>query len=639
MAIKSVKQQGLGGLDVTLLKSQGNFATGGSVADLNGYRVHVFNGTATFNALLPINVEYLIVAGGGSAGSPQYHCGGGGAGGVLQGSCLVNAGTYTVTVGSGGSNPGGSNTKGNNGSNSSFNGLTAIGGGGGGVYADLTGKNGGSGGGSGAQASVVGTAGTGTAGQGYNGGAFDGAASGTKHGGGGGGAGGAGTTGGNSTGGNGGVGILSAISGTLKYYAGGGAGSTENVSESTTGGLGGGGNGNYNTGENGTTNTGSGGGGGERIAPTTSGSGGSGIVIIRYKINSNSPTLSTPIITDGLVYSVDADNVASYTTKANIVGAKIYSSFGNVASATRSANYTVQYSDDNSSWTTAFTGIMSNNGNCGIQYGSGTGNGSYGYHRYWRYVEGSAVVQHHPRSSRIMLTDINGIDYVIVKYVDDNKADSGTYQVGTVTVDLASRWHDLSISNNSAGLSNSPTYNSNYGGYFSFNGSTQTIPIGSILNAYPFTVSFWASHPTSWISTGSDGLYQLLNMSIASQRVSIGIVKVAGWTSGPTIMYGGSNHWSINAATAGMGTGFTNVVYVVYGSNNSSHAIYVNGVSQTMVNNGGAHGGTAGWQIASNGNSAEYWPGNIASVQVYNKTLSQAEVNQNFNALRGKFGI
>jgi hypothetical protein len=104
-------------------------------------------------------------------------------------------------------------------------------------------------------------------------------------------------------------------------------------------------------------------------------------------------------------------------------------------------------------------------------------------------------------------------------------------------------------------------------------------------------------------------------------------------------MYGGSNHWSINASTAGMGTGFTNVTWVVYGSNNSSHAIYVNGVSQTMVNNGGAHGGVPGWQIASNGNGAEYWPGNIASVQVYNKTLSQAEVNQNFNALRGKFGI
>ena len=639
MGIKSIKQQGLGGLEVTLLKSQGNLATGGSIANLNGYRIHIFNSTATFNALLPLNVEYLIVAGGGSAGSPQYHSGGGGAGGVLQGSCLVNAGTYTVTVGSGGSNPGGSNTKGNNGSNSSFNGLTALGGGGAGVYSNQTGLSGGSGGGGGAQGGIVGTAGTGTSGQGYNGGSFDGTSS-NKHGGGGGGAGGAGTTGGVSTGGNGGIGILSSISGILNYYGGGGGGSTETLGETTTGGLGGGGNGNHNTGENGTANTGGGGGGGERVAPATSGSGGSGIIIIRYKINSNTPTLSTPIITNGLVYSVVGDNVASYTTKANIVGAKIYSTFGNVASSTRSANYTVQYSDDNSSWTTAFTGVMSNNGNCGIQLGSGTGSGSYGYRRYWRYVEGSAVVSHHPRCSRIMLTDINGIDYVIVKYVDDNKADSGTYQPGTVTVDLASRWHDLSISSNSVGLSNNPTYNSNYGGYFSFNGTTQTIPIGSILNAYPFTVSFWASYPYSGWAPPSDGMDELMNMSISGQRISIGTIKNTGWPTGPTLMYGGSNHYSFDGSSAlSTANQFYNVVWAVTGSNDSNHKIYVNGVSQTLTNNGGAHGGTAGWQIASNGNDGEYWIGSIASVQVYNKTLSQVEVNQNFNALRGKFGI
>ena len=632
MAIKSVKQQGLGGLDISLLKQQGNFATGGSVASLNGYRVHVFNGTATFNALLPINVEYLIIAGGGSAGSPQYHCGGGGAGGVLQGSCLVNAGTYTVTVGSGGSNPGGFNTKGNNGSNSSFNGLTAIGGGGAGVYADLTGKNGGSGGGAGAQASVVGTAGTGTAGQGYNGGAFDGAASGTKRGGGGGGAGGAGITGGNSTGGNGGVGILSSISGTLKYYAGGGAGSTENVSESTTGGLGGGGNGNYNTGENGTTNTGSGGGGGERIAPTTSGSGGSGIVIIRYKINSNSPTLSTPIITDGLVYSVDGDNVASYTTRANIVGAKIYSSFGNVASPTRSANYTVQYSDDNSSWTTAFTGVMSNNGDCGIQYGTGTGSGSYGYRRYWRYVEGSAVVNHHPRCSRIMLTDINGIDYVIVKYVDDNKADSGTYQVGTVTMDIANKIFDVSGNSNTTSVNNGTAYSSGNGGYFSFDASDDFLSASTFYKHQTTTgtIAGWA-YPAD--ATNDRYIMGVGGNAVTGTNRAIR-VNGGNWS---TVSYGSSTEDFNSIVAAQLNTW----QYVVFAWSGTTVNFYFNGVQYTSTKSGMVT--PTGTQLTiglpSWSGSTSWWSGRIGPIQVYNKTLSQAEVNQNFNALRGKFGI
>ena len=89
MGIKSVKQQGLGGLDITLLKSQGNLATGGSIANLNGYRIHIFNSTATFNALLPLNVEYLIVAGGGAGGVGSTPGGGGGGGSLWTGGSVI----------------------------------------------------------------------------------------------------------------------------------------------------------------------------------------------------------------------------------------------------------------------------------------------------------------------------------------------------------------------------------------------------------------------------------------------------------------------------------------------------------------------------------------------------------------------
>jgi hypothetical protein len=106
--------------------------------------------------------------------------------------------------------------------------------------------------------------------------------------------------------------------------------------------------------------------------------------------------------------------------------AKIYSVYDGL----RSANYTVQYSDNNSTWTNAWSGVMSNNSSCGIQQGSGSG--SQGPRRYWRYVEGSAVVGHHPRVSRIILSDgVNDVD--IVTYTSDNCSDTGTYQVGTTS--------------------------------------------------------------------------------------------------------------------------------------------------------------------------------------------------------------
>lgn len=59
-------------------------------------------------------------------------------------------------------------------------------------------------------------------------------------------------------------------------------------------------------------------------------------------------------------------------------------------------------------------------------------------YRYWRYVEGSAVILHHPRVSRIMLKSEGGQLTTIVTYAADNYTDSGAYQIGTVTYDFGS---------------------------------------------------------------------------------------------------------------------------------------------------------------------------------------------------------
>ena len=52
-------------------------------------------------------------------------------------------------------------------------------------------------------------------------------------------------------------------------------------------------------------------------------------------------------------------------------------------------------------------------------------------HRYWRYVEGTAVAGHHPRVSRIWLIKKDGSKVNAVVYTGDNQSDVGTYQVGT----------------------------------------------------------------------------------------------------------------------------------------------------------------------------------------------------------------
>jgi hypothetical protein len=241
----------------------------------------------------------ILIVGGGGGGS----AGGGGAGGYVYNTCVILNGSYTVSVGNGGTGATGT-TSGNQGRNSSIIGgstsYIAYGGGGGGgntVIAPVhTAGQVGSYGGSGHDFT---TAQTYTSTQGNRGGRA--LAGGSASGGGGGGAGAIGNDGSvvpglfSQTGtvayyrgGQGGIGLINNITGSAVYYAGGGtAGVNTNQHTDTsaqTQVLGGGGLGaiapNAN-GTNGTNGLGGGGGGGdwERTAGT---SGGSGIVIIRY---------------------------------------------------------------------------------------------------------------------------------------------------------------------------------------------------------------------------------------------------------------------------------------------------------------------------------------------------------------------
>jgi hypothetical protein len=237
-------------------------------------------------------VEYLVVAGGGGGGG-TYSGGGGGAGGLLTatGFTVTPNEAYTVTIGAGGATSTAS-TQGNDGTNSVFSSLTAIGGGGGACSSGSgIGRAGGSGGGAEKGGVPGGTpfpaAGAGTAGQGYPGGLGYDAVQNCTAGGGGGGAGGPGSdsprvASNQNNAGPGGIGLELSISGAAIYYAGGGGGGNDQGNTSAAGGAGGGGSG-YMRGSGGTAGTANRGGGGGGAGNGPQGAaGGSGIVIIRY---------------------------------------------------------------------------------------------------------------------------------------------------------------------------------------------------------------------------------------------------------------------------------------------------------------------------------------------------------------------
>jgi len=68
-----------------------------------------------------------------------------------------------------------------------------------------------------------------------------------------------------------------------------------------------------------------------------------------------------------------------------------------------------------------------------------------------------------------------------------------------------------------------------------------------------------------------------------------------------------------------------------------SYGFYVNGTLSTS-NNGGA-AGPNGLRVGSQGGGGEWSDGQFAFIMLYNRVLSDAEVLQNYNALKSKVGL
>ena len=293
-----------------------------------------------FQGIRLIKVEYVVVAGGGGGGGATYPSwynvgGGGGAGGYRSSVIgevsgrgasaelplgIASKSSATISIGAGGSVVVGSS--GTKGINSVFSSITSLGGGAGGrgPGTETIQAGGAGGGGGGSNNGPGGPVGIGTTGQGY-----DGNNAGTAYGGGGGGAqSGGGTLGsfpigsGVSSYAKGGMGLVTAITGSNIALAGGGCGGSlddfiaNNVYDTVNPGggntptsatsidYGGGRSGAPSVGVGGTgdQNTGGGGGGTTATFDQPGGTGGSGVVIIRYPLDIGNLTIGS-----GLTYT------------------------------------------------------------------------------------------------------------------------------------------------------------------------------------------------------------------------------------------------------------------------------------------------------------------------------------------------
>ena len=195
-------------------------------------------------------------------------------------------------------------------------------------------------------------------------------------------------------------------------------------------------------------------------------------------------------------------------------------------------------------------------------------------------------------------------------------------------------WSDLS-GNGTDGTISGATYSSIDSGYFTFNGVNTKITANSSDFAFgtgDYTVETWSSVGST------SGSYVIISNNETSSSTN----NTAGtWQ----LLYrNGSFRWIFTTTEGILDSPASTITadtwnHIVATRSGTTATIYLNGVSQ----------GTITWnenlsysylRIGQGRNGSLFLPGKVSAVKVYKgKALSESEIKQNFNALRGRYGI
>lgn len=193
---------------------------------------------------------------------------------------------------------------------------------------------------------------------------------------------------------------------------------------------------------------------------------------------------------------------------------------------------------------------------------------------------------------------------------------------------------DISGSNITSTLNNGAT---RVNDAFVFDGTDDCISLGNASNIIGPTQSQFSIN--TWVKSNVTGVYKKIFTTQAAGTSTIaGVYFSIGDPSYHTylglITNNGSQQAVYNQPVST--TQFTNICGTYDGSN---IRLYYNGVLVATQAHSGNIINTGVARISGYDNNAESWNGSISNLQIYNRTLTAAEIKQNFNALRGRYGI
>lgn len=186
---------------------------------------------------------------------------------------------------------------------------------------------------------------------------------------------------------------------------------------------------------------------------------------------------------------------------------------------------------------------------------------------------------------------------------------------------------DVSGNNNTGALTNGPTYTSGISGYFSYDGVDDYTNMPT-LTGLPTGASAGSLCAWAYATSGSNNAW-IVSYGTAATSQSRFLGRV-----GTTYYFGGFSN-DIIASGLSINTWF----YMVGVYDGANASIYINGALVSGPTARTWNTGSTNFQLGRQTNGAEYWTGRISHVSVYNVALNATQVSQNFNALRGRYGI
>ena len=190
-------------------------------------------------------------------------------------------------------------------------------------------------------------------------------------------------------------------------------------------------------------------------------------------------------------------------------------------------------------------------------------------------------------------------------------------------------WTDITNNNRNGLLVNGVTYDSSNGGLMTFDGSNDYVSVTNFMGTLnTFTISHWVN-----LSFDQTGRTIFSNFNPSGNGWVTGI---SDSTPNRLKFYLGGGNTLESSSNLVSNTWY----YVVVTYNNGNPKIYINGAlnntTSTSINFTGNYVYTN--DIGRLGNGGQTFAGKIGSVQVYNRALSDAEVLQNYNNTKSRFG-